>query len=51
MRDKTLEEKIEYHKKHIHMYRAIPHIDHKIRFKPVVKGGNVYLIPIDDEEE
>ena len=51
MKDKTLEEKIEYHKKHIHTYRTIPLISHKSHFKPVVRGGEIYLVEVDNEEE
>lgn len=47
-RKETEADKIAYHKEHMHTYRAIDKVTHNTHFKPVVRGGEPYPAPIDE---
>ena len=38
---------LEYHKQHMHMYRAIDRISHDTHFRPVVRGSEICIADID----
>lgn len=47
-RKETEADKIAYHKEQMHTYRAIDKVTHNTHFKPVVRGGEPYPAPIDE---
>ena len=49
MKEKDQASKLAYHKEHMHMYRVIDKIEHKTHFKPVVKGGEVWMIETEKD--
>ena len=48
-RKQTQTDKIAYHKEQMHIYRGIDKIEHTSHFKPVVRGGEACVVPVDEE--